>query len=623
MEARLREFIAPQDLVLHLRLLAAFHTLRSQVMKADGLAPPPYEASMSEEWPSAVSSDVSESLWVKFVTRALYRFDTYVRQVLSTIPQANDFVPDFTTLGGAGKGIHARAVDLPEIYLPPLDVALIWHVYRLNPSRIMEDSYRDTPYATLGKIDFPLSSLSKYTLVEEAQVVNQAAQDTWEHCTRIPFNPFMPQSEAAPIRCPHCSAVCTVSWDDLVTIQWKTKCVNCTKVFGASQVIGRAWVDDVQRWSEGGDDEIGFRLRGAIISPHDGYYFKKDPYAAVLLRCVANKRLSTATMWGKVTKPDNNKDIYGDLERGTLSANEFGQMYDYDIDEMSAALLRQLKAMSIYLPGKEGRAVNARRADIRHRLALMIRNYKQSHLLSHASIDLVGAVQRQYRFVDSIQQLGWLSNPQMLDSRSALLRYRAWVALVSLKAGVLVPTLDIDLCWHTHMLSCSYYWDMISTVGLFLDHEDKVEKKDMDEAASKTEYIWKHVFGQPYAEGSAAKKGLLSKWKGKSRGHDQPRYPFSTAQSVNLTDPSTYAALQAEMRPFFVTGNHGAALGACMAGNMDKVGYSACMAVDLGFSERDAGIYSHASSYNRNGEATQTLPPYEYYAMPATMGIGQ
>ena len=60
-----------------------------------------------------------------------------------------------------------------------------------------------------------------------------------------------------------------------------------------------------------------------------------------------------------------------------------------------------------------------------------------------------------------------------------------------------------------------------------------------------------------------------------------------------------------------------------MAGNMDKVGYSACLAVNLGFNDRDAGIYSYASSYSRDGESIQkALPPYETYMTPIAMGFG-
>lgn len=612
--------MASRDLTSHLKLLSAFHALRSQVQKAGSLVPPAYKTSMAEETPSAEPGDADGLVWIKFLTRALYRFDIYVRQVLATVPITNR-TTNFTALQNPDKVMNAQSMEVPETHLPPLDVALIWHTYRLNPSRILEDSHRDDMYAPLAKLDFPLASLSKCIDIEQAAIVCQAAKDTWERCTHSPFDPLVPQGEAAQIRCPYCGTLCTVSWDDLTTDQWRTTCTNCVKTFGSSQVLGRAWIDDVQRWSEGGDDETGFRLRGAIISPHDGYYFGKDPYAAILLRCFSNKRVSTATMWGKVSQPDNNKDIYGELERGTMSAYQFGEMHSFDVDEMSAALLRQLEGMPIYLPGRDSRAVNARRADIRHRLALMIKNYKQSHPLSSASIDLVGAVQRQYRFVDSVWQLGWLAQPETLDTKSALLRYRAWVSLVSLKAGVLVPTLDIDLCWHTHMLSARYYWDMTTTVGLFLDHEDKVEEKDMEEAASQTESIWSHVFGEPYAASSVEKKRFLSKWKGKSRAQTPTRCPFSKTQTVILVHPSVYASLQPEMRPFYVPGNHGAGLGACMAGNPDKVGYSACMAVNLGFGERDAGIFSYSSSFNRNGvSSSPAIPPYDMYMGSAMAG---
>ncbi|KAL8277756.1 hypothetical protein RQP46_009878 [Phenoliferia psychrophenolica] len=91
------------------------------------------------------------------------------------------------------------------------------------------------------------------------------------------------------------------------------------------------------------------------------------------------------------------------------------------------------------------------------------------------SIDLPAAILRQNEFLDQMHQLGWLS-PTTLASSEALLhranvRYHAFLDLAHLKdSGFVVPTLDIDLCWHTHMLSHDgYFSEMIETIGYFLD----------------------------------------------------------------------------------------------------------------------------------------------------------
>ena len=92
--------VSLDDLKHHLRLLGAFHDLRTQVQAgSDGIT-------------SALDP---AARWSVFIAIAVYRFEKYITACVEP-------------LGAAGRR--------PE--LPPLDVALVWHSYALNPRRVLD-----------------------------------------------------------------------------------------------------------------------------------------------------------------------------------------------------------------------------------------------------------------------------------------------------------------------------------------------------------------------------------------------------------------------------------------------------------------------------------------------------
>ena len=59
----------------------------------------------------------------------------------------------------------------------------------------------------------------------------------------------------------------------------------------------------------------------------------------------------------------------------------------------------------------------------------------------------------------------------------SITQYHAFVDLCTQSFRELVPTLLIDLSWHTHMLKGDQYrLDMLRLVDRFVDHDDKVEE---------------------------------------------------------------------------------------------------------------------------------------------------
>lgn len=62
-----------------------------------------------------------------------------------------------------------------------------------------------------------------------------------------------------------------------------------------------------------------------------------------------------------------------------------------------------------------------------------------------------------------------------------------------------VPTLDIDLVWHTHQLSAEEYERGVREVaGRFINHDDTIQKKTLGDGIERTAGIWRVRFGEDY-----------------------------------------------------------------------------------------------------------------------------
>ncbi|KAF8593499.1 hypothetical protein BDV93DRAFT_231523 [Ceratobasidium sp. AG-I] len=120
------------------------------------------------------------------------------------------------------------------------------------------------------------------------------------------------------------------------------------------------------------------------------------------------------------------------------------------------------------------------------------------------SIELCGAILRQGSFVDKMVNMGW-TEPHTFDDDPVTLircisRYNAWLDVMSqLTQKMLVPTLDIDLAWHTHQLKHNAYRkDTLALIGQFVDHDDKIEDNKLSDAYDKTAKYWEQRWGVPY-----------------------------------------------------------------------------------------------------------------------------
>ncbi|RKU47562.1 hypothetical protein DL546_006872 [Coniochaeta pulveracea] len=67
--------------------------------------------------------------------------------------------------------------------------------------------------------------------------------------------------------------------------------------------------------------------------------------------------------------------------------------------------------------------------------------------------------------------------------------------------GVLVPTLDIDLAWHTHQLSPQHYFHFtVAKTGAFTDHNDKIDEDKVGISFDWMSKTYQEKYGEVYSE---------------------------------------------------------------------------------------------------------------------------
>lgn len=115
---------------------------------------------------------------------------------------------------------------------------------------------------------------------------------------------------------------------------------------------------------------------------------------------------------------------------------------------------------------------------------------------------LVDNVERQRVFVDKMNEHLWIRSPALQGTmQRAVERYENYLELFKLYPGkMLVPTLDIDLVWHTSQLSpAAYKASMEVRSGRFINHDDKIGKSKLAVGNDETQTLYRTRFGLDYS----------------------------------------------------------------------------------------------------------------------------
>ncbi|KAL3475373.1 hypothetical protein BJX99DRAFT_160012 [Aspergillus californicus] len=114
---------------------------------------------------------------------------------------------------------------------------------------------------------------------------------------------------------------------------------------------------------------------------------------------------------------------------------------------------------------------------------------------------LIDAVVRQASFVEKMENHLWIRSPAVEGTLTrAIDRYSKFLKLFRLyPSKMLVPTLDIDLVWHTHQCSAFQYNEaMMKIAGRLIDHNDKLGKNALDPGFERTAALFRTRFGLEY-----------------------------------------------------------------------------------------------------------------------------
>jgi hypothetical protein len=136
-----------------------------------------------------------------------------------------------------------------------------------------------------------------------------------------------------------------------------------------------------------------------------------------------------------------------------------------------------------------------------------------SHYWENSSIfglDLVGAVIRQGTFIQKMDNLDWIHSPAVAATMDRLIRKYGifFQIMISHANQMAVPTLDVDLAWHTHQMSPERYFTYSQTqsaavrgIPSFIDHDDKVDEGKLSDAFQWTSKKYKEITnGELYSE---------------------------------------------------------------------------------------------------------------------------
>lgn len=131
----------------------------------------------------------------------------------------------------------------------------------------------------------------------------------------------------------------------------------------------------------------------------------------------------------------------------------------------------------------------------------MMARYWDNH--SPFALDLCSAVMRQGVFAEKMHKIDWLHSPAARATMERLVRkyHRFFDIMVKYPRSVAVPTLDVDLAWHTHQLSPgAYYQYSVAKTEKFIDHDDKIDEDALSAHFAWTSKAYQDMFGEVYSE---------------------------------------------------------------------------------------------------------------------------
>ncbi|KAK4096990.1 hypothetical protein N658DRAFT_562095 [Parathielavia hyrcaniae] len=457
---------------------------------------------------------IREKRWALFVAKAVHRYETWWKALMDTflqrpLTEADMEIPGLASYAGFPTDRQA-VLQWKENMLPPLDVLMVWHTHMLNPRAFLEDAM------LAGLRDFWNTGMP-WSLVDNAidtdfnYTVSDECRANWTRKTGLAWN-----NEDDPLtkklECPGCNTWMHFPW---------TTC-GLPEHLAGREPLG------IKR----GDKPLDLTGHGlgdgdpTYICPGCGVVIRKETLSVAkfvddfrLLLGPKNRPMPGTVLCprtGKPTTPSTPtlpsahsfpnrllKSDWNSVRSKILCLTTFRENQDPTMDDVRKAIEAFLASPSSVplINGVISRKGYQLPVESRIAVRKMMSRYWENS--SFFALDLCGAVMRQGVFVEKMCRLDWLHSPTARDTMARLLtKYGRFIYIMQASKGQLaVPTLDVDLAWHTHQLSPSkYYQYTVTKVARFVDHDDKVEETKLSEQFEWTSKMYQEIFGEVYSE---------------------------------------------------------------------------------------------------------------------------
>ncbi|KGO40366.1 Protein of unknown function DUF1399 [Penicillium expansum] len=455
--------------VVHLKFLAVLADLRDAISSDDGLFG--ILDAEAEQFPNELNearARIREKRWAVYTARAVERYTKWWSTGLPrSRPMAtiNDLESiDYESILNCGTIVAWSTENLP-----PLDILMVWHAHSLNPRNFLEDCIRYGKMST-WVTGFPWEAIDRgidnhtmeYTVSEQAQqLFEQKLNFKWNNLHDPPTK---------NVKCHCCGWANAVPWTEarfggLVAYAYKFSSGYAdysfeVKCFSCEHIIDHG------------------RLKVAK--------FRKDLEAAL------DKDLPM---------PGSFTNLYGIPEGGSTATADPRAFRDmlFPTRVVQAARKGLLHLTDGRVDMSHGVYLKSLQYSEKIQFRRMMSRYWDN--LGPFALDLVGAVIRQGTFVDKMDKIDWLHSPTVFNTMDRLIKkYEVFFQImIENPDKMAVPTLDVDLAWHTHQLSPSRYYKYstsqvkLGSTRMFIDHDDKVDEGKLSDGFAWTSKMYRRI----------------------------------------------------------------------------------------------------------------------------------
>ncbi|KAI1761252.1 hypothetical protein GGR53DRAFT_525277 [Hypoxylon sp. FL1150] len=507
--------VTPDTCLAHLKLLHAFHNLKEDIGYTDGLWGL-YDSRVlpkTEKKSNTVQNDLKlddetgkrlaglrEKRWAIYVARAVDRYEAWWEKLSTNKLSELDMEDSSEKYSGFLK--YSTPLAWAEKILPPIDVLMVWHAHMLNPRAYLEDCILSCLNG-LWEAGMPWDLVNNAIDANFNYNVTTDCKKVWENIMGRRWD-NTEDPVVKTVKCPCCSESHQIPWTTCALPEefdgedpgllgegygdgnFTYTCTKCGKILSMEFLQVGKFVKDVQELLFHGKP-----MPGTILEISTGLP-KRVP------RTIAFKDRHERTFPNRLIKNGLRSKILQLLAPETFPTPSMN-----DVRIIIEQALRDDKLV------KEVENVTGRDAIRRYRVGQTARAHIRKMMKRYwanptpFALELGGAVLRQGIFTEKMVKIDWLHSPAAHETMTRLItKYQRFVRIMAtFRQEVAVPTLDVDLAWHTHQLSPSAYtqWTQAKTQQL-VDHDDKIDEAKLSTAFEWTSKTYQDMFGEVYSE---------------------------------------------------------------------------------------------------------------------------